>query len=243
MSDSVTFGARFQKLPGQIKAVKMDKSFEVDNPWGEGKLQGQAGDSLVTNLLNGEQYPIGPKALADKYEPVEGDVFQTRMDKPVYIEADLPKGDSIESREGSEKTNVNGIQAMEAIDAEGKPYAIPGDYFLKAYAPIDAAGRKIVEALKALLPKEKVDIVEYLKGVKDAKGKVLLDSDDIKSILKNRNGLGGIPIDKYEEKIMAVLDNPEEVEDISQWKSRAAGIWRAAQDPLNSTVEANPDLF
>ena len=153
MVNNVTFGATFQKMPGKITAVKMDEPFEVDNPWGEGKLQGKAGDSLVTNLLNGEKYPIGPKALADKYEHLEGDVFQTRMDKPVYIEADLPKGDSIKSREGIEKTNVNGIQAMEAIDAEGKPYAIPGDYFLKAYAPIDEAGRKIVEALKALLPK------------------------------------------------------------------------------------------
>ena len=116
-------------------------------------LEGKPGDSLVTNLLNGEQYPIGPKALADKYEHVSGDVFQTRMDKPVYIEADLPKGDKIVSREGVEKTNVNGIQAMEAIDAEGKPYAIPGDYFLKAYKAVDEEGRKILEALKALLPK------------------------------------------------------------------------------------------
>ena len=116
-------------------------------------LEGKTSDSLVTNLLNGEQYPIGPKALADKYEHVSGDVFQTRMDKPVYIEADLPKGDKIVSREGVEKTSVNGIQAMEAIDAEGKPYPIPGDYFLKAYAPIDEAGRKIVEVLKTLLPK------------------------------------------------------------------------------------------
>lgn len=153
MSNSVSFGATFQKLPGKITAQKMSEAFKVKNPWGKGMLEGKAGDSLVTNLLNGEQYPIGPKALADKYEHLEGDIFQTRMDKPVYIEADLPKGDKIVSREGVEKTKVNGIQAMEAIDAEGKPYPIPGDYFLKAYAPIDEAGKKIVEALKALLPK------------------------------------------------------------------------------------------
>ena len=153
MTESISFGARFRKLPGKISAKEMNEAFQVRNPWGEGMLTGQPGDSLATNLLNGEQYPIGPKALAEKFEHLEGDIFQTRTDKPVYIEADFPKGETIVSREGVEKTKVNGIQAMEAIDAEGKPYPIPGDYFLKAYAPIDEAGRKIVEVLKSLLPR------------------------------------------------------------------------------------------
>ena len=148
---SISFQAKFKKLPVKIEAEKMLKEFEVANPWGEGMLKGKTGDSLVTNLLNGERYPISPKALAEKYEHVSGKIYQTRMDKPVYIDADLPKAAQIMSREGAEKTVVNGMQAMEAIDAAGKPYAIPGDYFLKAYAPIDAEGQAIIDKLKAII--------------------------------------------------------------------------------------------
>ena len=153
-NSSLAFQAKFQKLPGKIKAQKMLEDFSVPNPWAKGEvLNGKKGDSLVTNLLNGEQYPIQPEVLAQKYEHVSGDVFQTRMDKPVYIEADLPKAAEISSREGIEKTSHNGMPAMEAIDGAGKPYAIPGDYFLKAYAAVDEAGQKIVESLKNLMPK------------------------------------------------------------------------------------------
>lgn len=150
-SSSISFQAKFKKLPVKIEAKKMLKEFEVANPWGEGNLKGKAGDSLVKNLLNGERYPISPEALAEKYEHVSGNVFQTRMDKPVYIEANLPKSAQIMSREGAEKTVVNGMQAMEAVDAAGKPYAIPGDYFLKAYAPVDAEGQAIIDKLNALI--------------------------------------------------------------------------------------------
>ena len=146
----LNFTAKFKKLPVQIKAIKMPKAFKVANPWGEGELNGRAGDYLVTNLFNGEQYPIQPKVLKEKYEPL---IYQTRTNKDVFIDADLPKGKSILSREGSERTTHNGIQAMEAIDGAGKPYPIPGDYFLKAYQAVDEEGRKIMKALKALLPK------------------------------------------------------------------------------------------
>ena len=146
----LNFTAKFKKLPVQIKAIKMPKTFKVKNPWGEGELKGKAGDYLVTNLFSGEQYPIQPKVLKEKYEPL---IYQTRTDKDVFINADLPKGKSILSREGLEKTTLNGIQAMEAIDGAGKPYPIPGDYFLKAYEAVDEEGRKIVAKLKTLLPK------------------------------------------------------------------------------------------
>ncbi len=106
---------------------------------------------MVTNLLNGERYPISPDALAQKYEHVSGNVFQARMDKPVYIEPNFPKTAQIMSREGEEKTVVNGMQAMEAIDAAGKPYAIAGDYFLKTYAAVDAEGQAIIDKLTSMV--------------------------------------------------------------------------------------------
>ena len=131
----------------------MKEALKVPNPWAKGEmLEGKAGDSLVTNLLNGERYPIQPELLKQKYEHISGNLYQTRMDKEVLIEADLPKALEILSREGAEKTYVNGIPAMEAIDAAGKPYAILGDYFMKAYAPIDDDGRKIIEKLKKIMP-------------------------------------------------------------------------------------------
>ncbi len=151
MRSAVNFQAKFRKLPVQIKAVKMSESFKVKNPWAEGDLEGKAGDYLVTNLLSGEKYPIAPEALKQKYEPLN--LYQTKTDKPVYIDADLPKGNKIVSREGVEKTSLNGIQAMEATDAAGKPYPIPGDYFLKAYEAVDEEGRQIIQKLKSILPK------------------------------------------------------------------------------------------
>lgn len=153
-NSNLAFQARFQKLPGKIKAQKMLEEFTVPSPWAKGEvLKGHKGDSLVTNLLNGEQYPIQPEVLAQKYEHVAGDIFQTRMDKPVYIEADLPKSGEIVSREGVEKTSHNGMPAMVGIDGAKKPYAIPGDYFLKSYTAVDEAGQKIMESLKKLMPK------------------------------------------------------------------------------------------
>ena len=151
--NSPSFQAKFKKLPVKIEAVQMQEAFKVPNPWAKGEmLEGKAGDSLVTNLLNNERYPIQPEVLKQKYEHISGNLYQTRMDKEVLIEADLPKALEILSREGAEKTYANGIPAMEAIDGAGMPYAIPGDYFMKAYAPIDDAGKKIIENLKKLMP-------------------------------------------------------------------------------------------
>lgn len=151
-NNNLAFQAKFKKLPVKIEAKQMQEAFKVPNPWAKGEfLEGKAGDSLVTNLLNGERYPIQPEVLKQKYEHVAGNLYQTRMDKEVFIDADLPKSLEILSREGAEKTYANGIPAMEAIDGAGKPYAIPGDYFMKAYAPIDEAGKNIIDKLKQLM--------------------------------------------------------------------------------------------
>ena len=148
-NNSVAFQARFQKLPGKIKVKQMLNEFTVPNPWAKGEvLNGKAGDGLATNLLNGESYPISPKVLAEKYEHLSGDIYQTRTSGPVYIEADLPKAAEIVSREGVEKTSLNGMPSMTAIDGAGQPYSIPADYFVKAYAPTDEASKNIFAQLQ-----------------------------------------------------------------------------------------------
>ena len=103
-NNSLSFQAKFKKLPVKIEAKQLKEAFKVPNPWAKGEmLEGKAGDSLVTNLLNGERYPIQPEVLKQKYEHISGNLYQTRMDKEVLIEADLPKALEILSREGAEK--------------------------------------------------------------------------------------------------------------------------------------------
>ena len=85
-----------------------------------------------------------------------------------------------------------------------------------------------------------------LTEFKGPNGKAFLSKPEVENLIENcQHGFitDGKPIPNYEAKIEAVLNNPEEVASISGWKSRSAGIWRAIQDPLSSTVEANPELF
>ena len=90
------------------------------------------------------------------------------------------------------------------------------------------------------------DFATELTNYKDANGKAFLTKSEAQELLKNcQKGFitDGKPIPNYEAKIKAVLSNPEEIASISGWKNRAAGVWRAIQDPLSSTEQANPELF
>ena len=85
-----------------------------------------------------------------------------------------------------------------------------------------------------------------LTEFKGPDGKPFLSKTEVENLIENcQHGFitDGKPIPNYEAKIEAVLNNPEEIASISGWKSRSAGIWRAIQDPLSSTVEANPKAF
>ena len=90
------------------------------------------------------------------------------------------------------------------------------------------------------------DFATELTNYKDANGKAFLTKSEAQELLNNcQKGFitDGKPIPNYEAKIKAVLSNPEEIASISGWKNRAAGVWRAIQDPLSSTEQANPELF
>ena len=83
------------------------------------------------------------------------------------------------------------------------------------------------------------DMVKILSEIKDKDGKPLFDALDIDDILFNCKDT----IEHHPDRIAAVLNNPEEINMISSWKSKGAGLWRAVGDPLNSTIERNPEAF
>ena len=83
------------------------------------------------------------------------------------------------------------------------------------------------------------DMIKMLSETKDKEGKPLFDALDIDDILFNCKDT----IEQHPDKITAVLNNPEEINIISSYKSKGAGLWRAVGDPLNSTIERNPEAF
>ena len=90
------------------------------------------------------------------------------------------------------------------------------------------------------------DFASKLADIKGPDGKPFLTKSEIDNLLENcQHGFvtDGAPIPDFEARIMAVLSNPEEIASLADWKSRSAGVWRAIQDPLQSTVDLNPAVF
>ena len=87
------------------------------------------------------------------------------------------------------------------------------------------------------------DVGARLAEFKNSNGEQILSPDAIHQLLNNREGIDGKPIENFQAKIEAVLSNPEEIKNLSMYKSKANGVWRAIQDPLASTVETNLLLF
>lgn len=83
------------------------------------------------------------------------------------------------------------------------------------------------------------DMVKMLSEAKDKDGKPLFDALAIDDILFNCKDT----IEQHPNRIAAVLNNPEEIDSISSWKNRGAGLWRAVGDPLSSTIKQNPQAF
>ena len=83
------------------------------------------------------------------------------------------------------------------------------------------------------------DMIKMLSETKDKDGKPLFDALAVNDILFNCKNT----IEQHPDRITAVLNNPEEIDIISSWKSKGAGLWRAVGDPLNSTIERNPEAF
>ena len=99
---------------------------------------------------------------------------------------------------------------------------------------------------KATAATSATDFATKLADIKGPDGKPFLTKTEIDNLLENcQHGFvtDGKPIPDFEARIMAVLSNPEEIASLADWKSRPAGVWRAIQDPLQSTVDLNPTAF
>lgn len=149
----IQFGAQFQKLPNVIVASKQDNPFTLPAPWNPDEtLEGEAGDFKVTNTKTNETYPLAPAVLAEKYEHVEGDTYQTRTDAPVVKEARLPKqGESfVNTREGQVASIIDGVPSVIMSD-EGGEFPIPLDKLNLFYKAVDAEARAIVAHVQAII--------------------------------------------------------------------------------------------
>ena len=86
---------------------------------------------------------------------------------------------------------------------------------------------------------------EFLENAK-YQDEPILTKDDMKRLIFDGSFVYGscnTPIKNFEAKIMAVLSNPEELKYISEARDRAFAVYRAIQDPLESTLKANPKLY
>ena len=85
----------------------------------------------------------------------------------------------------------------------------------------------------------------FLENAKYQDKPVLTKSDMERLVLDGSfmYGTCNTPIKNFEAKIMAVLSNPEELKYISEARDRAFAVYRAIQDPLESTLKANPNLY
>lgn len=151
----IHFGAQFQKLPNIIIARQQDKPFKLPAPWNPDEtLEGKAGDYKVTNTKTDETYPLDPNVLAEKYEHVNEDTYQTKTDNPVVLEGRLPEKDEklIHTREGDVAAYVDGIPSV-VLEDEGGEFPLPLDKLTQFYEAIDDEAKQIVAQVKALMAK------------------------------------------------------------------------------------------
>ena len=83
------------------------------------------------------------------------------------------------------------------------------------------------------------EVFQAIANAKDKDGKAVFSEAEINDFFANC----GKTVKKYPDKIMTVLDNPEEIEMITSYKNRGFGLWRSIEDPLPSTVAKNPEAF
>lgn len=83
------------------------------------------------------------------------------------------------------------------------------------------------------------EVSQRLAEYKTPDGKPLFTKEEFNQVLVNCKNT----IESNPEKLFAILNNPKEIADIVKCKNKAAGLWRAVNEPFNSTIEANPEVF
>lgn len=83
------------------------------------------------------------------------------------------------------------------------------------------------------------DMVKILSEAKDKDEKPLFDALEIDHILFNCKDT----IENHPDRITTILNNPKEIDIISSFKDKGYGLWRVVGEPLDSTIEKNPEAF
>ena len=142
------------------------------------------------------------------------------------------------------KISVEGMVFTVLLSATGNIIAMKR---LSAASDATKSTDKAINKTKTNISTEAdIDIRAKLADVKGPDGKPLLSKSEINTLIEEcQHGFvtDGKPIPDFEARIMAVLSNPEKIASLADWKSRSAGIWRAIQDPLQSTIDLNPTAF
>ena len=97
-----------------------------------------------------------------------------------------------------------------------------------------------VKAVKKMVD-EHPEVIEMLRAPKDAEGEDLLTPNDIIGIIINcKNDLIN-----HQDKVQAAFSDPKQIEMLQKTPQgkRCVEFYRAMVDPLQSTVEINPEAF
>ena len=106
---------------------------------------------------------------------------------------------------------------------------------------------EIGKAPKVAPNNTQVEFVTKISEIKDVSGKPIITKLEALELYGQCKTSGdaftGKPIPNFEARIEAVLNNPEEVASIISSKNKVWSIYRAIQDPYESTIKANPAVF
>lgn len=211
------------------------------------------GDWLPTKDSRGAWYKIKEagftpevvknlKAQSDFYGP---ELVDEVLDMIVYLEDQVAAGKPItkELIEGAIDLYSPGASGGSAYTQRSMIANTwnRGDDVFRAYGQTPP-----VKATPTTPATSTTDFATKLADVKGPDGQPFLTKTEIDNLLENCQHefvTDGKPIPDFEARIMAVLSNPEEIASLADWKSRSAGVWRAIQDPLQSTVDLNPAAF
>lgn len=112
-------------------------------------------------------------------------------------------------------------------------YNLKESYFVKEVLDFAKTQTKDYEKVVDNIVNSKHDIVRLLMDVKDSDGLRLLDAAEVSDVLYKCKNV----IDENPKLFKAVLKNPEEIAFILSLKSKSDGIFKAVNNPLNSSYQ------
>ena len=112
-------------------------------------------------------------------------------------------------------------------------YNLKESYFVKEVLDFAKTQTKNYEKVVDNIVNSKHDIVRLLMDAKNSEGLRLLNAEEVSDVLYKCKNV----IDENPKLFKAVLKNPEEIAFISSLESKSDGIFKAVNDPLNSSSQ------